>query len=93
MNNKIFRQPALVWPQMELLSSRLVKKHDDNIGQSWLSLKIWLYFHVFMKCFQYGYQFENFFNATLEFIWQHCEKNSRESTAECCMMEWDGSLV
>ena len=32
-------------------------------------------------------------NATLELIWQHCEKNSRESTAECCMMEWDGSLV
>ena len=40
-----------------------------------------------------SHQFEFFFNATLEFIWQHCEKNSRESTAECCMMEWDGSLV
>ena len=82
---------------MELLSSRLVKKHDDNIGQSWLSLKIWLYFHVFMKCFQYGCgnisSIRKRLNATLELIWQHCEKNSRESTAECCMMEWDGSLV
>ena len=66
----------MAWPQMELLSSRLVKKHDDNIGQSWLSLKIWLYFHVFMKCFQYGYgnisSIQKFFlNAALELIWQH----------------------
>ena len=50
-----------------------------------------------MKCYQYGYgnisSIRKKMNATLELIWQHCEKNSRESTAECCMMEWDGSLV
>ena len=38
-------------------------------------------------------QFEQKINATPELIWPHCEKNSRESTVECCMMEWDGSLV
>ena len=50
-----------------------------------------------MKCYQYGYgnisSIRKKMNATLELIWPHCEKNSRESTAECCMMEWDGSLV
>ena len=32
-------------------------------------------------------------DATVENFWSYCEKNSRESTVECCMMEWDGSLV
>ena len=40
-----------------------------------------------------SHQFEKKLNATLDLIWPHFEKNSRESTVECCMMEWDGSLV